>query len=166
MPVSSSWCRSSFTSSPPPLATGGRLGRRRGGFTLIEVVIVIVLIGIITAIAIPKFSKAGEGSADTVLKGDLAVMHRAVAYYEAEHAAKPTAADVVGQLTQYTDDAGVVSAAKSVTYKFGPYLRTVPRVPVGPNKGAMGVAVAPAAGVGWLYDETTGDFTANMTPSP
>jgi general secretion pathway protein G len=143
---------------------GGR--RQRQAFTLIEVVIVIVIIGIISAIAIPKFSKAGEGSAEAVLKGDLAVMHRAVAYYEAEHAAKPKAADVVAQLTQYTDDAGATSAARSVTYRFGPYLRAFPKLPVGPNQGANGVAAAPGVGVGWIYDETTGDFTANMTVTP
>jgi general secretion pathway protein G len=144
------------------------VNRPEGGraFTLIEVVIVIVIIGIIAAIAIPRFSKAGEGSAEAALQADLAVMHRAVSYYEAEHAAKPTAADVVAQLTKFSDDAGATAAARSATYRFGPYLRGIPKVPVGPNKGASGVAAAPAAGVGWLYDESTGDFAANMTATP
>jgi general secretion pathway protein G len=154
-------------SSPEPRGrhrrgnTGGCLRR---AFTLIEVVIVIVIIGIIAAIAIPRLSKAGEGSAEAALQADLAVMQRAVSFYEAEHAAKPTAADVVAQLTQYTDDTGATAAARSATYKFGPYLRGIPKLPAGPNKGASGVAAAPAAGVGWIYDETSGDFTANTTP--
>ena len=77
---------------------------------------------------------------------------------------KPTAANVVAQLTQYSDDTGATAATPSTTYKFGPYLRGIPKLPTGPNKGANGVAAAPAAGVGWIYDETTGEFTANTTP--
>ena len=93
-------------------------------------------------------------------------MHRAVEYYEAEHAAKPTAGDVVAQLTQFSDDAGATSATRSAAYPFGPYLHAIPKAPAGPNKGANGVATAPAAGVGWLYDEATGAFTANTKAEP
>ena len=44
---------------------------RRMGFTLIELLIVIVIIGILAAIAIPKFATTKEKAYLTVMKTDL-----------------------------------------------------------------------------------------------
>ena len=44
---------------------------RRGGFTLIELLIVIVIVGILGAIAIPKFSKVRERAHFKALMADL-----------------------------------------------------------------------------------------------
>jgi type IV pilus assembly protein PilA len=45
--------------------------RSRGGFTLIELLIVVVIIGILAALAIPKFSNTREKSYVAAMKTDL-----------------------------------------------------------------------------------------------
>ncbi len=137
------------------------LGWRRG-FSLIELVIVVVIIGIIAAIAIPRMSRGAAGAADSALSANLRTMRNAIDQYASEHGSTlPTAAAIVAQLTTFTDDAGATSATKTGNYIYGPYLRSVPALPVGAKKGSTGVAAADAAGIGWLYNEATGAITAN-----
>ena len=57
---------------PAPFrAQGGRPLRSRGGFTLIELLIVVVILGILAAFAIPKFSNTREKSYVAAMKSDL-----------------------------------------------------------------------------------------------
>ena len=136
--------------------------RRKGGFSLLELVIVVVIIGIISAIAIPRLSRGSACAADASLSGSLAVMRNAIDMYAAEHGGSYPAADTVAdQLTKYTSAAGAVSATKDTTYIYGPYLRKVPPLPVGAKKGNTGIAAADGDGVGWIYSATPGDIAAN-----
>src|SRR5687767_4993945 len=141
----------------------------RGGFSLIELVIVVVIIGIIAAIAIPRLSRGSAGAADSALSGNLAVLRNAIDLYATEHGGKfPTLATFSNQLTLYTDAAGTVGP-KGGAFIFGPYVRKVPALPVGPTnyKGSTTVVdgklvpagTAPGA---WWYNEDTGEIKANL----
>ena len=57
--------------------------RHRKGFTLIELLIVVVIIGILAAIAIPKFANTKEKAYLAAMKSDL----RNMATYEEQYAA-------------------------------------------------------------------------------
>jgi prepilin-type N-terminal cleavage/methylation domain-containing protein len=57
--------------------------RNRKGFTLIELLIVVVIIGILAAIAIPKFANTKEKAYVAAMKSDL----RNIATYEEQYAA-------------------------------------------------------------------------------
>lgn len=134
----------------------------RRGFSLIELVIVVVILGIIGAVAIPRMSRGAEGASESALVSNLATLRGAIELYAAEHGNTfPSAATFNDELLLYTNAAGGTSATKTGAFIYGPYLRAVPALPVGTKQGNAGVAAADAAGVGWIYDETTGAITAN-----
>lgn len=138
-------------------------------FSLVELVIVVVIIGVIAAIAVPRISRGARGAGESALRGDLAALRNAIDLYAAEHGGTfPAVATFDAQLTTFTDDAGGTSATKDATYKYGPYLRAVPGLPVagagaitGGAKGDSAVAAADGAGVGWIYTAATGTVVAN-----
>src|SRR4051794_6148445 len=145
------------------------VGKRRG-FSMIELVIVVVIIGIIAAIAIPRMSRGSAAAADSAVAQNVQVIRSAIDLYQTEHnGVYPTAAGAVtvsDLLLKFSNLAGdTVSATKDTTNGiiYGPYLRTIPTISVGARKGSNGIATTDAAGIGWLYDATTGSLTANAS---
>ncbi|MEM1071882.1 MAG: prepilin-type N-terminal cleavage/methylation domain-containing protein [Planctomycetota bacterium] len=131
-------------------------------FSLIELVIVVVILGIIGAIAIPRMSRGAEGASESALKANLAALRGAIELYSAEHGGVyPSESDFEDQLLLYSDVSGTTNATKTGNFIYGPYLRAIPPLPVGSEQGNTGVASADGAGVGWIYDDSTGDIRAN-----
>jgi prepilin-type N-terminal cleavage/methylation domain-containing protein len=136
----------------------------RGGFSLLEVVIVVAIIAILAAIGIPRMSRGSRGANDSALSGDLAVLRNAIDLYSAEHGgAFPTEAKISRQLTEYTDTDGNPNLTKVSPYVYGPYVRTIPAIPVGWRKGKSGIKGSDDANTGWIYDASTGKINANAT---
>ncbi len=153
--------------------------------TLLEVIVVVSIIGIISAIALPRLN-VGIGSAGvTAMHEDLALLSVAIELYAAEHLGRypgSTRADgtnapntqgaFLAQMLQYTDANGRAQPSRVGAYRYGPYLRKgIPPLPIGPKAGLTGVKVvtgstAPAydaaAEVGWVYNCTTGNILPNV----
>jgi len=58
---------------------------RRGAFSLIELVIVVVIMGIIAAIAVPRLSSAADNAAANAVIHDQAALQRSIDLYTQEH---------------------------------------------------------------------------------
>jgi prepilin-type N-terminal cleavage/methylation domain-containing protein len=137
---------------------------RRRAFSLIELVIVIVIIGIIGAIAIPRMSRGAQGAADSALVANLSLLRNQLDMFKTEHNdTLPALANLPDALTKYSDEAGTTfKATKDTTCYLGPYMRAIPPLPVGTNKGSVTfTATAGTAGAGWVYDATAGTIVAN-----
>ena len=136
--------------------------KRRAGFSLVELVVVVIIIGILGAIAIPRLSRGAQGAKESAVVHNEAVLTKAVELYKAEHGGQyPDPVLIDGQLTQYTDFDGNVSATKTTTHIFGPYLRQIPEAPLDEEPGDVRIGTEGLNDAGWLLDRTTGDVRFN-----
>ena len=76
-------------------AGAAREGRRegQGGFTLIELLIVMTIIGILAAIAIPSYVNSVRKAREAVLREDLHTMRAAIDSYTADKEQAPQSLD-------------------------------------------------------------------------
>lgn len=136
----------------------------RKAFSLIELVVVIVILGIIATIALPRIGRAAAGAAESGLRQDLAIMRSALEAYRAEHrGAAPTLANMPNALLQFTDIQGTPSPTQTTTAIYGPYVSAIPPQKVGENVGSVTIGAPGSTSDGWIYDETTGAIRAGAS---
>ena len=136
-------------------------------FTLVEILIVVVILGIIATIVIGVFSNTAGDARAKALMDDLRNMRSQIQMYNAEHGDFPSLAAFEQQMVLYSDQAGNTSNTKSDVFRFGPYILSMPRQPVGVEVGKFGVTGMGGytAGFGWAYDQLSGEFRANLPDS-
>jgi prepilin-type N-terminal cleavage/methylation domain-containing protein len=154
----------------------------RHAFTLVEMLIVVVILGILATIAIPRVSDASSQAKDMSLRDDLRVIRTQVTVFKAQHGdvapgypagvatATPTEAVLVDQLTKFTDDKCGVSATATATHRLGPYLTKSPVNPVNGKSNwlvvANGAAMpAPTGTYGWIYKPQTEELIPDLVGS-
>jgi type IV pilus assembly protein PilA len=89
--------------------------KRRAGFTLIELLIVIVIIGILAAIAIPKFGKTREKAYFKAMQSDLRNLMSQQEVYYSNPNNNYTYASSAGALTDFNPSQGVTVAVTTAS---------------------------------------------------
>jgi prepilin-type N-terminal cleavage/methylation domain-containing protein len=77
------------------------LNKKRGGFTLVEIMIVVAIIALLAAIAVPGFLRARKRSQATRILNDLRMIDSAVDQYAIETNRKTNDAVAVADWTSY-----------------------------------------------------------------
>ena len=128
------------------------------GFTLIEILVVVVLLGIMAAIVIPQFVGAFTESQENSIQMTLHRLRSQLEVYREQHNGYPTLVNFVDQMTLATDRDGNTAAIGTPGFPFGPYIK---KMPVSPNTGTDTLSDGPVGASAWYYNEANGAFHAN-----
>ncbi|HTW94824.1 MAG TPA: prepilin-type N-terminal cleavage/methylation domain-containing protein [Tepidisphaeraceae bacterium] len=134
-----------------------RNSARASGFTLVEILIVVVILGILAAIVIPQFGSASTDARDSSLTSQLQTINSQLTLYKLNH--NDSLPDLLdnqwAQLTSATDITGSTTPASGAT-TYGPYLQTAPVNPLTNSNTIMNISAAPNSSAGWFFDPTAG----------
>ena len=157
----------------------------QNGFTLVELLIVVIILAILAGIIIPQFTAATDDANQAAYDTNISNIRSAIDLYRQQHSEYPGAvasgggvcingAAVVGaigdaafiaQLRNYTNSVGEACTGTDPNeFKYGPYLKDdLPVNPLGTSNsltvvtnGVLGLASGGTGG--WRYDSVTGEF--------
>lgn len=152
---------------------------KQKGFTLVELLIVVIILAILAAIVVPQFTASTDDANDAALVSNLASIRSAVSLYYQQHGEYPSAIAATGatcsatkgtglinteqafldQLALYSNAAGQTCSIRSDgtdhdAYRFGPYLQKS-ELPNNPETGANALDIV-----------TTGDLNLTGAAAP
>ena len=135
--------------------------KARNGFTLVELLIVVVVLGILAAIVIPQFSDASSDAKLNRLLTDLQTMRSQIELYKIQHNGALPGAGTATFTDAMTDQTDVAGAAGT---DYGPYVRQIPTNPfndLADIDEEAGVTLLGSDNKGWHFNTSTGAFSAD-----
>ena len=148
--------------------------QNRKGFTLIEILIVVIILGILAAIVIPQFTNASKEAKQSSLVTMVQSLRSQIALFKLQHNDYLPGTNPLNgatfdqtvfwdQMTLFTDVTGATNATKTVQFDKGPYMQSLPKNPLCPTTanssnveeaGAItnGLPANASAVVGFIYD--------------
>jgi len=91
-----------------------KLRRDEAGFTLIELMVVIVIIGMLAAIVVPKFMGASEKAAQTAARAQISSFKTALQLYKLDNVRYPTTAEGLDALIKNSAGKNYLSDVETV----------------------------------------------------
>ncbi len=150
-------------------------------FTLIEILVVVVLLGVLALVIIPMVSGSVISARESAVAHDLHMMRRYVLIYKSQHrevapgypngdtTQTPTEQAFVDQTTLASNTAGQTAPIGTPGYERGPYLMKIPVNPLNHKDTVQVLAdgdTFPANGDdshGWIYKPATAEVRADST---
>lgn len=150
--------------------------RQARGFTLVEILIVVVLLGILAAIVIPSIGNGAILARKTTLAMNASLLRRFIQIYTSQHlevrpgypdgdeSAAPTEDAFIAQATLSSNRAGETAPRGTPGYAWGPYISNVPPNPFNKRDTVLVLAdgeAFPAVAdnqYGWIYKAATGEI--------
>jgi len=151
----------------------------RKAFTLVEILIVVVILGILAAIVLPRFSNASAVARASMLADDLRIFRMQVQVFKSQHqdvgpgypvaGGAPTEDLFVQQMTLSSKVSRQTAAPNTHGFPYGPYLQEIPENPI---NGKNTVQIIPDGQAfpaqaddshGWIYQPSTLTFHADCT---
>jgi len=139
--------------------------KAESGFTLVEILIVVVILGILAAIVIPQFTDASTQAKESALASDLQMMRSQLELYKIQHndnlPATTSQAAFEACMLEQTDQYGAAGT------DFGPYMGKIPSNPFVSGDTTddvtfVGSGTCSSDGLtGWWMRTDTGEFRAN-----
>jgi prepilin-type N-terminal cleavage/methylation domain-containing protein len=147
------------------------------GFTLVELMIVLCILGIIAALVAPRFTDASHTARENTLKDDLRYLRTQIVVFKAQHrdvppgytsgdvSATPNEGEFLSQMTGKTNE--LCGVGTSDQYPLGPYLTNMPPNPVNGLNSIRVVANGAALGdpdnhSGWIFKPQTLEIIPNL----
>jgi general secretion pathway protein G len=134
------------------ITPGIRSRKIRSAFSLVELVVVVLIIGILAAVAAPKMFDTANDARDNATKASLAIVRDAVELYRSQNGIYPPVATFTTAIKPF-----IKGTFPKVQTNLVPTLNQ--NNVVSSNTGNP--IATPAGTAGWAYNETTGEFVVN-----
>ena len=125
---------------------------RRAAFSLVELVVVVLIIGILAAVAAPRMFDTAGNARDAATKASLGIVRDAIELFRSQNGSYPLATNLP-------------TAIKPFMRGTFPSVQTT--LATNQNNSVATSTVDPIAVVagtaGWAYNQTTGEFVVNDT---
>ena len=155
--------------------------KRAKAFTLVEILIVVVLLGVLAGVILPLVASGATSARESALALDLQMLRRYVLVYTTQHlevgpgypngdtTQAPTEQVFLEQITLASNSNGQTAAAGTPGFNRGPYLMKLPTNPLNDLNTVQVLGNAenfPANAYdshGWIYKASTKEVRADST---